>query len=107
MRVDGRTSAAKVLDQWAQEHKVPMIGVLRETQNYVRSLERGLTLFDLPADKVQTDLAQWQPIVDWLRPVLMPVALPEARREPVLPARRVSVLGARPLHPGQGLRSTA
>lgn len=100
MRVDGRTNAAEVLRAWAAEHDVPMVGVLRETQLYVKSLERGLTLFDVPADKVATDMAQWEPIVDWLRPIVKPVVVPEARREPILPVRRVPVLGARPLHPG-------
>jgi chromosome partitioning protein len=98
MRVDGRTNAAEVLRAWAAENGVPMIGVLRETQLYVRSLERGLTLFDLPADKAALDLAQWQSILQWLKPVLMPVVAPEPRREAVLPQRRPSVLGARPLN---------
>ena len=105
MRVDGRTSAAEVLRAWADAQDVPMVGVLRETQLYVRSLEQGLTLFDLPADKTAADMAQWRPVIEWLRPALLPPAVPEVRREPVLPQRRVSVLGARPLHPGQGLRT--
>lgn len=98
MRVDGRTNAAQVLRAWAEENHVPMIGVLRETQLYVRSLERGLTLFDLPPEKAGVDLAQWQSILQWLKPVLMPVVAPEPRREAVLPQRRPSVLGARPLN---------
>ena len=98
MRVDGRTNAAETLRAWSQEAGMEMIGHLRETQLYVRSLERGLTMFDLPADKAAPDLAQWAPILQWLRPVLLPVAVPETKREPVLPVRRPSVLGARPLH---------
>ncbi|GAB3773904.1 hypothetical protein GCM10028796_47280 [Ramlibacter monticola] len=78
-----------------------MIGKLRETQLYVKSLERGLTLFDVAPSQVATDLAQWDPILGWLKPALLPAAAPpEPRREPVLPVRRPSVLGARPLHPG-------
>jgi chromosome partitioning protein len=98
MRVDGRTNAAEVLRAWAEEQKVPLIGVLRETQVYVKSLERGLTMFDLQKDKIAVDLAQWQPILDWLKPVVNPVVVPEARREPILPQRRPSVLGARPFN---------
>jgi chromosome partitioning protein len=49
---------------------LPFLGVLRETQAYVRCAERGLTLFDLPPARVQHDLRQWQPILDWLAPVL-------------------------------------
>ena len=103
MRVDGRTHAADVLRAWAGEQQVEMIGMLRETQLYVKALERGLTLFDVAPSQVATDLAQWDPILQWLRPVLLPVAQPEARRESILPVRRGSVLGARPLHPGHGM----
>lgn len=102
MRVDGRTRAAEQLQAWAGEHAVDMVGMLRETQLYVRSLERGLTLFDVAPSQVAADLAQWEPILKWLKPVLQPVAVPEQRREPILPVRRPSVLGARPLHPGHG-----
>jgi len=66
MRLDARTNAGALLEAWAAEHKLPYLGALRETQAYVRSVEQGLTLFDLPAAKVQTDLAQWQPIIDWV-----------------------------------------
>ncbi len=103
MRVDGRTTAGETLRGWAQENHVDMVGVLRETQLYVKSLERGLTLFDLPVDKAAADLAQWASILRWLHPVLMPVAVPEVRREPVLPMRKPSVLQGRPLNEG-GLR---
>lgn len=100
MRVDGRTNAAQALRAWADEHKVEMIGMLRETQNYVRSLERGLTLFDVPPDKVAADMAQWQPIVEWLRPVLQPAPVAEVRREPILqsPLRGSVLAGARTLN---------
>jgi chromosome partitioning protein len=98
MRVDSRTDAAQVLRAWAAEHKVPMVGMLRETQVYVRSSEYGQTLFDLPADRFKFDLGQWAPILEWLHPVLKPVAVPVPKREPILPQRRPSVLGARPLN---------
>jgi chromosome partitioning protein len=98
MRVDGRTNAADVLRAWAGAQQVEMVGMLRETQAYVRSLKKGLTLFDLPADKAPIDLAQWRPVLEWLRPSLLPAPVPEVRREPVLPVRRPpSLLGARPL----------
>jgi chromosome partitioning protein len=70
MRVDSRTRAGAALAQWAHELGLPFIGVLREAQAYVRCVEHGLTLFDLPAERVQADLAQWQPILRWLEPVL-------------------------------------
>lgn len=72
MRIDGRTNAAAVLRQWADAIGVPFIGTLRETQLYSRALERGLTMFDLPAARAAADLEQWQPILDWLAPVVSP-----------------------------------
>ncbi len=70
MRLDARTRAEDALRAWAAELDVPFVGALRETQNYVRCAERGLTVFDLPASKVQADLDQWQPILEWLQPVM-------------------------------------
>lgn len=80
MRVDARTKSAETLAAWARERKIPFIGVLRDTQTYVRCVERGLTLFDLPPTHLRADLAQWQPILDWLEPVLHP---PVRAAEPV------------------------
>ncbi|MDQ2733968.1 MAG: ParA family protein [Pseudomonadota bacterium] len=79
MRLDGRTKAADVLTIWARGLKLPFIGVLREAQLYVRCIEQGLTLFDLPAAQAQVDLGQWKPIVDWLEPVLRVVHRPVVR----------------------------
>lgn len=102
MRVDGRTNAAEVLKDWAQQHKLEMPGYLRETQLYVRSLEKGLTLFDYAPSQVATDLAQWEPVLTWLKPVLNPVAVvKETPRElPKAPASRLAgvLAGARPLN---------
>lgn len=75
MRIDGRTRAAQVLADWSQALHLPFLGVLREAQVYVRSLERGSTLFDLPPHQVAADLAQWAPIIEWLHPLMQ---LPQA-----------------------------
>jgi chromosome partitioning protein len=78
MRLDARTKAAESLRLWALELQQNFLGVLRETQTYVRSLDNGRTLFDAPSTHAQ-DLAQWEPILHWLRPVvgLEPPAAPE------------------------------
>lgn len=69
MRIDARTRAGQVLRDWAQSLNVPFLGVLRETQLYVKCLENGQTLFDLPASAAVADLTQWAPILEWLRPI--------------------------------------
>ena len=72
MRIDGRTNAAQTLRDWSEALGIPFLGALRETQLYVRSLERGMTIFDLPPSLTALDLQQWEPILHWLKPVLYP-----------------------------------
>jgi chromosome partitioning protein len=66
MRVDERTRAAEQLRQFVESTGVPVLGYLRNTQNYVQLAARGLTVFDMAAERVARDLAQWQPICEWL-----------------------------------------
>ena len=83
MRLDARTRADDVLRQWADGIGLPFIGVIRETQGYVRCVEQGLSLFDMPPSKVQSDLDQWKPTFEWLEPVLKPVPAPAGAAAPV------------------------
>ncbi|WP_028887049.1 ParA family protein [Teredinibacter turnerae] len=56
----------KILIEFLERLESPLVANLRDTQNYVRAMDRGLTIFDLPESRVAADLAQWQPIFDWL-----------------------------------------
>ena len=49
-----------------QRVQIPLIGTLRDSQNYIRAMENGISIFDLPARSVQKDLQQWQDILAWL-----------------------------------------
>ena len=84
MRIDARTKAAESLRLWADGRKLPFVGVVRETQGYVRGIERGLTLFDLPASQTVADVAEWKAIGDWLEAALRAVPKPTVRRNPVV-----------------------
>ncbi|ABD82370.1 ParA family protein [Saccharophagus degradans] len=64
-RVRKNTRYFKVLEAFLAKLDIPLITVLRDSQNYVRAMDRGLTLFDLPAARCSTDRAQWQPLLDW------------------------------------------
>jgi chromosome partitioning protein len=101
MRLDARTKAAESLRQWAQELQQNFLGVLRETQTYVRSLDNGRTLFDAPSTHAQ-DLAQWEPILEWLRPALglTPPVAPIPKLEPIA-SNRVQSPRAASLMPAQ------
>ena len=101
MRLDARTKAAESLRQWALELQQNFLGVLRESQTYVRSLDNGRTLFDAPSTHAQ-DLAQWEPILEWLRPVLglMPPVAPAPKLETIT-SNRVQSPRAASLMPAQ------
>ena len=43
-----------------------MVTTLRDTQNYVRSAEIGLGVYEMPEWQVQQDLPQWQEVLSWL-----------------------------------------
>jgi chromosome partitioning protein len=66
MRVDHRTIAAEQLHQFVDGLGLPVLGHLRDTQNYIHLAARGLTLFDVAPSRVEKDLAQWQAICAWL-----------------------------------------
>jgi chromosome partitioning protein len=66
MRVDARTIAADKLQEFLDALGLPVLGLLRPTQNYVHLAARGLTLFDVAPSKVERDLEQWQGIQRWL-----------------------------------------
>jgi chromosome partitioning protein len=66
MRVRDHTLAADHLRQFLDTLDVPVLGHLRDTQNYVHLAARGLTLWDVAPGRVERDLEQWAPVVKWL-----------------------------------------
>ena len=66
MRVDQRTRAAVELERFLDSYDLPVLTYLRDTQLYVQAAANGMTLFDLPPSRTERDMAQWQPIIDWV-----------------------------------------
>lgn len=66
MRVDARTIAADKLREFVEQLGLPVLGQVRDTQNYIHLAARGLTLFDVAPGRVAKDLAQWQALCEWL-----------------------------------------
>jgi chromosome partitioning protein len=66
MRVDARTIAADKLDSFVRSLGLPMVGYVRDTQNYIHLTAQGLTVFDVARARVEQDLELWQPICEWL-----------------------------------------
>ena len=66
MRVDGRTIAADKLSGFVDSLNLPVLGMVRDTQNYIHLAARGLSLFDVAPGRVEKDLEQWKNICEWL-----------------------------------------
>lgn len=66
MRVDERTLAADKLREFVEGLGLPVLGYLRETQNYIHLAAQGLSLFDVQPSRVARDLEQWRGVCDWL-----------------------------------------
>jgi len=66
MRVKEHTISNDQLKQFLTSLKLPVLGPLRDTQNYVHLAARGLTLWDVAPGRVERDLEQWQPLTQWL-----------------------------------------
>lgn len=65
MRVDARTRSADQLHRFVESLELPVLGYLRDTQNYVQLAAHGLTLWDVAKSRVEKDLEQWEPIIEW------------------------------------------
>lgn len=66
MRVDTRTKAAEQLARFVASLGLPVAGYLRDTQNYVHLAAHGLTVFDVPSQRVEADRATWSPLTEWV-----------------------------------------
>jgi chromosome partitioning protein len=66
MRVDARTRSAEQLQRFVEALGLPVLGFLRDTQNYVQLAAHGATLWDVAPGRVEKDLEQWQPLLEWV-----------------------------------------
>ena len=60
------TIATDQLRNFLASVAVPLLGLLRDTQNYVHLAAHGLTLFDVAASRFEREHEQWKPVTEWL-----------------------------------------
>lgn len=75
MRVNERSRAAEEFARFVEGFDLPLLGNLRDTQNYVQLAAHGMSLFDVHASRVSKDLQQWAPIEAWLGLQVLPQTL--------------------------------
>lgn len=66
-RVRANTKIYASLKRFLSRLDFPIIAELRDTMNYVRAAERGLSIHDIrPPSRVQRDVDDWMPLVNWI-----------------------------------------
>lgn len=66
MRVDPRTRAAAMLEEFLSHFDIPIVAYLRNTQNYVNAAAAGATIFDPPRARYRRDVEQWEGLLKWV-----------------------------------------
>jgi chromosome partitioning protein len=66
-RVKRNTLIYQSLMRFLETLRIPVIATLRDSQNYVRAAEMGLGIHEMKRYVVEQDLADWEPMLAWLK----------------------------------------
>jgi chromosome partitioning protein len=66
-RVKRNTLIYQSLMRFLETLRIPVIATLRDSQNYVRAAEMGLGLHEMKRYTVEQDLADFEPMLAWLK----------------------------------------
>jgi chromosome partitioning protein len=66
-RVKTQTIVYRELTGFLNDFRVPVIGQIRDSMNYVRAFERGLSVSDMPPYLAWQDWEEWETIMSWIR----------------------------------------
>jgi chromosome partitioning protein len=93
-RTRQNTNSLANLMRFLTSLEIPIIAILRDSQNYVHAADHGIGIYELPRHRVRKDTDQMDLIVDWLD------RLPTRRQEPevISPFGPRAEPSSKPLH---------
>jgi chromosome partitioning protein len=65
-RVREHTLIYDTLERFLRHLDIPRIASLRDTQNYIRAAEKGLSIFEMAPSQMEPDVHQWSSLTRWL-----------------------------------------
>jgi chromosome partitioning protein len=65
-RVRENTLAYRKLMRFLDSLSIPLVGVIRDSQNYVHAVEQGVGIHELPPSQARKDTESWEPLLAWL-----------------------------------------
>jgi chromosome partitioning protein len=74
-RVKRNTRMYQALMRFLDSLHIPVVAVLRDSQNYIRSSESGVGIHEMrPPSLVRADIEQWHSLIDWIEHGTVPRA---------------------------------
>lgn len=65
-RVQKNYHSYHALMSFLKQLKIPLVGSLRSTQNYIKAADSGVGIFEMPASDVEPDMKEWTAIATWV-----------------------------------------
>jgi chromosome partitioning protein len=65
-RVRENTVAYRRLMRFLESLNIPVVGVLRDSQNYVHAVEQGLGIHEIGHSQALKDIESWAPMIGWI-----------------------------------------
>lgn len=65
-RVRRNTLMYQALIRFLHTLGIPIVAIIRDSQNYVRAAEQGLGVHEMKSYLARSDIEQWAPLVSWL-----------------------------------------
>ncbi len=65
-RIRSNTKSYQMLTRFLASLKIPMIAVLRDSQNFVHAAAQGIGICEMPAHRIKNDIVEMNAIVTWL-----------------------------------------
>ncbi len=87
-RVKKQAKMYETLKRFLHSLDIPFVATIRDTQNYIHAVERGLGVHELKDRNVKEDVFEWNALIEWLE-----------KRNPV-PAQQAQLRSLTGTHPG-------
>jgi chromosome partitioning protein len=65
-RVRRNTLTYQALIRFLHTLRIPIVGTIRDSQNYVRAAELGVGVHEMKGQVASEDVEQWTPLIQWL-----------------------------------------
>lgn len=82
-RVRENTLAYRKLIRFLNSLAIPIVGILRDSQNYVHATENGIGIHEMVPSTARKDLDTWQPLTTWLQGRLSTALTPRDLMSPL------------------------